>query len=640
MRAHRPARSTTRSTALVPRRVGGPRAHPDRRRRAARRQPRRRHPVRRPGRSCTASRPSSAGPSTAWPTTSSAAAGRRHAVVARRRRASPTPTTRTGCSASRSSSCSSSPRARKGTGKTYAERYQLRRFGRGGFVRDRHAGRRADRPDRRRRRRGVDADPLEEPPLAKLLGLPYFPITANMLAFGPLGPRAARLLPGQVQAPGARPGPLRRRARPGALLAQPDHGRVRAHPRSASRTRSSTCSARRESSGSAEARMGKRVLVTGLGTFWGGRVAQALEADPDVDVIVGLDRSSPTVQLERTEFVRTDANYSILARIVKATQVDTIVHTFLVVDSTQMRSQPMHEINVIGTMNLFAAASAPGSHRPQRRREVVDARLRRRPARTPTGSARSHAARSPPRSTGRAQPPRGRGLRARLRRRQPARDRSRCCASPTCSAPTSPRRSPRRSSCRSCRRSSASTPASSSSTRTTSSARSSSRSTTQLPGIYNVAGDGLLPWSEVAAICGKRTVPAAPARHRACCPAAAPARVLDLPARAARAAPLRARRRQPAPQAGRVPVPLHVRGHGRRLRRGPAAPPTVGRQRARLPVRARRRAVLPPLPRRRPRGLGPPSAGRSSACTSSASSSPTVGSRRMLSGSGRCAWMK
>src|SRR4029453_4526781 len=27
-----------------------------------------------------------------------------------------------------------------------------------------------------------------------------------------------------------------------------------------------------------------------------------------------------------------------------------------------------------------------------------------------------------------------------------------------------------------------------------------------LPGIFNVAGDGLLPWSEVARICGKRTV--------------------------------------------------------------------------------------------------------------------------------------
>jgi UDP-glucose 4-epimerase len=107
--------------------------------------------------------------------------------------------------------------------------------------------------------------------------------------------------------------------------------------------------------------MGKRVLVTGLATFWGGRVAQRLEQDPSVDVIVGLDREEPTVELERTEYVRSDQNYSILSRIVKATKVDTIVHTFLVVDSTQMRSRTMHEINVIGTMNLFAAASAAGS---------------------------------------------------------------------------------------------------------------------------------------------------------------------------------------------------------------------------------------------------------------------------------------
>lgn len=104
-----------------------------------------------------------------------------------------------------------------------------------------------------------------------------------------------------------------------------------------------------------------RVLVTGLGTFWGGRVAQALEQDPNVEVIVGLDTTEPTVELERTEYVRVDANYSILARIVRAAQIDTIIHTFLIVDPTQMSQRATHEINVIGTMNLFAAASAPNS---------------------------------------------------------------------------------------------------------------------------------------------------------------------------------------------------------------------------------------------------------------------------------------
>ena len=74
--------------------------------------------------------------------------------------------------------------------------------------------------------------------------------------------------------------------------------------------------------------MGKRVLITGLATFWGGLAAKALEADPGVDVIIGLDTREPTIELERTEYVRTDENYSILSRIVKATGVDTIAHTF------------------------------------------------------------------------------------------------------------------------------------------------------------------------------------------------------------------------------------------------------------------------------------------------------------------------
>src|SRR3954470_23584287 len=107
--------------------------------------------------------------------------------------------------------------------------------------------------------------------------------------------------------------------------------------------------------------MGRRVLITGLSTFWGARVAKALEADPEVEVIVGLDTKEPRIELERTEFVRADQSYSILARIVKAAQVDTILHTFLVVDSSRASGRAMHETNVIGTMNLLAAAGAAGS---------------------------------------------------------------------------------------------------------------------------------------------------------------------------------------------------------------------------------------------------------------------------------------
>ncbi len=107
--------------------------------------------------------------------------------------------------------------------------------------------------------------------------------------------------------------------------------------------------------------MGRRVLVTGLSTFWGARVAQALEADPDVEAIIGLDTEEPSIELERTEFVRADHSWSIINRLVRATQVDTVLHTFLVVDSTRSSAKELHETNVIGTMNLLAAAGAPGS---------------------------------------------------------------------------------------------------------------------------------------------------------------------------------------------------------------------------------------------------------------------------------------
>ena len=107
--------------------------------------------------------------------------------------------------------------------------------------------------------------------------------------------------------------------------------------------------------------MSRRVLVTGADTFWGGRMIQALETDPSMDVILGMGTHAPSVPFERAEFVRADQTYSILNRIVKATQVDTILHTFMITNSTTVPRRAMHEINVIGTMNLLAAAGAAGS---------------------------------------------------------------------------------------------------------------------------------------------------------------------------------------------------------------------------------------------------------------------------------------
>jgi UDP-glucose 4-epimerase len=105
----------------------------------------------------------------------------------------------------------------------------------------------------------------------------------------------------------------------------------------------------------------RRILVTGLSTYWGGRVAQALEQEEDVEAIVGVDANDPSVELERSEYVRVGHQHALLRRIVHAAEIDTVVDTRMVVDSTTTSPRLAHENNVIGTMNILAACSGPES---------------------------------------------------------------------------------------------------------------------------------------------------------------------------------------------------------------------------------------------------------------------------------------
>ena len=90
-------------------------------------------------------------------------------------------------------------------------------------------------------------------------------------------------------------------------------------------------------------------------------MAQALERERAVEAIVGVDVHDPTVELERTEYVRVGHQHALLRRIVQAAEIDTVVDTRLVVDSTTTPSRLAHENNVIGTMNILAACSGPES---------------------------------------------------------------------------------------------------------------------------------------------------------------------------------------------------------------------------------------------------------------------------------------
>jgi UDP-glucose 4-epimerase len=105
----------------------------------------------------------------------------------------------------------------------------------------------------------------------------------------------------------------------------------------------------------------KRILITGLSTYWGSRLARELEQNPDVDAIIGVDSADPAGELERTEFVRVGTQHALLRRVVEAAEIDTVIDTRLVVDSTVTTPRRAHENNVIGTMNVLAACSGPDS---------------------------------------------------------------------------------------------------------------------------------------------------------------------------------------------------------------------------------------------------------------------------------------
>jgi UDP-glucose 4-epimerase len=109
----------------------------------------------------------------------------------------------------------------------------------------------------------------------------------------------------------------------------------------------------------------KRILITGLSTYWGGRLAQALESFERVEAIIGVDSREPRRELERTEFVKVSNQHGLIQRIVRAAEIDTVIDTRLVVNSLALPPRLAHENNVIGTMNILAACT--GSDSPVRR---------------------------------------------------------------------------------------------------------------------------------------------------------------------------------------------------------------------------------------------------------------------------------
>ena len=108
--------------------------------------------------------------------------------------------------------------------------------------------------------------------------------------------------------------------------------------------------------------MARVVLVTGVSRHLGGKMARILTEDPAVERVIGVDVVTPTGDIGGADFVRADIRNPIIGKVISTASVDTVVHMGVIATPRQAGGRtPMKEINVIGTMQLLAACQKAAS---------------------------------------------------------------------------------------------------------------------------------------------------------------------------------------------------------------------------------------------------------------------------------------
>lgn len=99
-----------------------------------------------------------------------------------------------------------------------------------------------------------------------------------------------------------------------------------------------------------------RVIIAGVATRWGVELAARLEQHPDVTEVIGIDSTAPDTDLGQTRFIEADIRSPEISRILPALQPDIVVHCGIIWYPEEGRpSRALHDINVIGTLQLLAA---------------------------------------------------------------------------------------------------------------------------------------------------------------------------------------------------------------------------------------------------------------------------------------------
>ena len=102
------------------------------------------------------------------------------------------------------------------------------------------------------------------------------------------------------------------------------------------------------------------MLVTGVNRFIGSELAGRLAANPAVERVIGVDATLPEpaarTRMGSAEFARADIRNPLIARVIEAAGVDTVVHASASAIPASLQARTLaKEMNVLGTMQLLAA---------------------------------------------------------------------------------------------------------------------------------------------------------------------------------------------------------------------------------------------------------------------------------------------
>jgi UDP-glucose 4-epimerase len=102
----------------------------------------------------------------------------------------------------------------------------------------------------------------------------------------------------------------------------------------------------------------KRILITGVSGYIGGKIAQTLASHERVETLVGIDIRAPQDPPTRLTFAQHDVRTP-MVDLFRRHAIDTVIHAAYILPPIHNRAL-MEDINVSGTRNVIAACQQTG----------------------------------------------------------------------------------------------------------------------------------------------------------------------------------------------------------------------------------------------------------------------------------------